>query len=150
MPENPASDPKLLKFKGYNITLVDGRIKVKRDYIAPVYSMYDRGKLSISQFSAAKYIYQCCYISRGNTSGCKVRERIDGGIKIPEMTTSQVSASIQYAKGRKAAGKDWPLLERVCIDEEPLAGQHTSGYRRARLLHELRRGLNKVAACFGI
>ncbi len=140
---------KLLTRKGIKVEVVDSRIKLRRKTIAPVYSMYNRGALTMAQFSAGKRLYEHYGCAWGESSNYEPRERVDGGSKSQEVTTSQIHAMKQLEKAEKAAKKDWNLIKEICIDEKTLTKQGMGEHERRKRLYAFRRGLNRVAEVFG-
>lgn len=141
--------PEILKQKSIKIILVEGQPKARVDNVSPVHTMYERDNLTIAQFSAAKKLYDCWIIGWGEKGNCEIRERIDGGSKSSELTISQIHAMREYEKGKKAAGKGWPLINQVVINEVPLTKRGMGGQERARLIYQFRYTLNDIARDYG-
>ncbi len=141
--------PELLKRKGLKITLIEGQPKARVNQVSPVHTMHERDILTIAQFSAAKKLYDCWILGWGEKGSCEIRERVDGGSKAPEMTTSQIHAIREYERGKKNAGKDWYLINQVVINEIPLTKRGMGGAERQRLIYQFRRTLDNIARCYG-
>jgi hypothetical protein len=139
----------LLKRKGLKITIMDGQPTARRTNISPIHTMYERSVISIAQFSAGKKLYECYVSAWGNRGNYEIRERVDGGSKAPELTTSQIHCMKELKRGMKAAGMDKELIEKVCINEQPLTRRGMGGYERNVLIYQFRRGLNRVAEVYG-
>ncbi len=141
--------PELLKRKSLKIILLDGQPKARVNNVSPVHTMYERENLTIAQFSAAKKLYDCYVIGWGEKGSCEIRERVDGGSKQNELTTSQLHAMQEYEKGKRAAGKGWGLINQVVINEIPLTKRGMGGQERARLIYQFRYTLNDIARHYG-
>ena len=141
--------PELLKRKGLKITLIEGQPKARVNQVSPVHTMYERDSLTIAQFSAAKKLYDCWVLGWGEKGSCEKRERVDGGSKTSEMTTSQIHAMREYEKGKKSSGKGWSLINQVVINEIPLTKRGMGGQERARLIYQFRYTLNDIARTYG-
>lgn len=139
----------LLKHKSIKITIVDGQPKARVSNIAPIHTMYERGSLTMAQFSAGTKLYECFIRGYGERSSCEIRERVDGGGRAPEITTSQIQAMNEYARGIKAASIDVKLINRVVLHEQPLTSKGDSGYKRSQLAKALKRGLTNIAITYG-
>lgn len=139
----------LLQRKGLKITTVDGQPRARRTHVSPVHTMYERGSLTIAQFSAGKRVYECFASAWGSKSNYEIRERVDGGSRSPEVTTSQIHSMQQLEKAKRHAKQDWNLIEKVCIDEIPPTKRGMGGHERRCILYALRRGLNRVAEVYG-
>ena len=141
--------PELLKRKSIKIILMEGQPKARVNNVSPVHTMYERDNLTIAQFSAAKKLYDCWILGWGEKGSCEVRERVDGGSKTSEMTTSQLHAMQEYERGKKASGKNWPLINQVVINEIPLTKRGMGGQERAKLIYQFRRTLDNIARHYG-
>ncbi len=141
--------PELLKRKGIKIILISGQPKARINTVSPIHTMYERDSLTLAQFSAGKKLYDCWVIGWGENGNCEVKERVDGGGKEKEITTSQLHAMREYDKGIKAAGKNRDLIDKVVLREISLTKRGMSGQERSRLIYHFRNALNDIARCYG-
>ncbi len=141
--------PELLRRKGLKITLVEGQPRARIKHVAPIYTMYERSFITLAQFSAGKKLYECYVTAWGNKNNYEVRERVDGGSQAPEITTRQIHCMKELNRGIKATGRDRKLVEKVCIDEQPLTVKGMGEHTRKKLIYEFRRGLTRVAEIYG-
>lgn len=141
--------PEILKRKGLNITIVDGQPRARINKVSPIHTMYERNNLTIAQFSAGIELYKNWVNGWGEYHNCEVRERVDGGGKEVELTTKQIHAMREYAKGKKAAGKEWDIINQVVINEIPLTKRGMGGSERQRLMYQFRRALDNIAKSYG-
>ncbi len=143
--------PELLRRKGLKITLVEGQPKARIKNISPVNTMYERGYLTVAQFSAANKLYNCWVSGWGEQGSCEVRERVDGGGGCPEITAMQIHAMKEFERGKKALIKlkQWDVINQVVINEIPATNKNTNGYRKQQLMYHLRRGLDELARVYG-
>lgn len=139
----------LLKHKSLKITLIDGQPKARVSNVSPIHTMYERGNLTIAQFSAAKKLYECFIAGWGENGSYEIRERVDGSGKELELTERQLHCMKEYQKGIKAAGKEKKLIDHVIIQEIPLTSRMTPTQERVRLRYRLRWALDDIARVYG-
>lgn len=139
----------LLKHKSLKITLVGGQPKARISNIAPIHTMYERGSLTIAQFSAGKKLYECFVVGWGEKGSYEIRERVDGGGKELELTERQLHCMKEYQRGIKAAGKEKKLIDRVVIQEISMTSRKTPTQERVRLRYRLRWALDNIARAYG-
>ncbi len=139
----------LLKHKSIKITTIDGQPKARVSNVSPVHTMYERGSLTIAQYSAAKKLYECFIRGWGEKGSSEIRERVDGCGKELELTTSQIYCMQEYQKGMKASGKEKALIDRVVIQEIPLTSRKTTTQEKIRLRYRLRWALDDIARAYG-
>ncbi len=138
-----------LKHKSLKITVVEGQPRARISNIAPIHTMFEKGFINIAQFSAGTTLYESYVRGWGNNNSYEIRERVDGGGRAPEMTTSQIQAMNQYATGIKAASMDVKIINKVVLQEQSLTDKGDSGYKRSQLSKALKRGLTNIAMAYG-
>lgn len=141
--------PEILKRKGIRAKIVNGKITFRRSDISPIDTMYNRGYLSIAQLSAGQELYRCYVEGFGEKNSYEPKERVDGGGKEKEVTTRQIHAMKKFEQGRKAAGKNWPIIDKVVINEIPMSCRGMNGHRISQLRYQLRRALDDIAKSYG-
>ena len=141
--------PEILKHKGFKITLIEGQPRARVNKVSPIHTMYERDNLTVAQFSAGTELYRYWVTGWGEHGSCEIRERVDGGGKEVELTIKQIHAMREYAKGKKAAGKHWDIINQVIINEIPLTKRGMGGSERARLIWHFRRTLDDIARVYG-
>lgn len=139
----------LLRKKGLKIAVIEGQPRARVKKVSPLHTMYERSIITLAQFSAGKKLYECYVTAWGNKSNYEVRERVDGGSRVPEITTRQIHCIKELNRGMKASGRDRELIERVCIDEQSLTKKGMGGHERKILIYNFRRGLDRVAEKYG-
>ena len=142
--------PEILKHKGLKITLIDGQPKARVSKVSPVHTMYERGSITLSQFSAAKKLYECYITGWGDSGSCEIRERVDGCSQEKDITTRQIHAMREYARGKKACVFEWDFINKVVINEIPLTKRGDSERDRKLAFWHFRSGLNKLVKCYGM
>ena len=141
----------LLRHKGHVITLIEGQPRARVNKVSPIHTMYERDCLTLAQFSAGKKLYDCWIIGWGQGGGCEVKERVDGGGKEREITTSQLHAMKEFERGKKAMLKMklWNIINKVVINETSPTQKGTGGAERRRVMFWLRSGLDGLAREYG-
>ena len=139
----------VLKHKSLKITIVDGQPRARVKNVSPIDTMYNRGQLNIAQYSAGTTLYASYVKGWGNNNSYEIRERVDSGSRVPEMTTSQIYAMNQYATGIKAAGIEVKLVNSVVIQEIPLTKRGMSGHAIKQLKKRFSNTLNDIAKAYG-
>lgn len=141
--------PEILKRKGIIPKIIEGKLVLRRSDVSPIDNMYNRGFLSVAQFSAGQELYRCYVDGWGESNSYEVKERVDGGGKEKEITTSRIHAQQKFEKGKKAAGRQWDLIDRVVINEIPMSCRGMNGHRISQLRYQLRNTLDDIARCYG-
>ena len=146
--ENFVQD-QVIKRDNVEIKIVDGHLRARVRKISPLHTMYERGIIDVAQFSAGVKLHQSYVVGWHGYNNCEVRERVDGGGKIPEMTATQVQALNDYAKGMKAAKTEVRLIQQVVINELPLTQRGMSGGLIKQLRKRFNSTLHNMAKAYG-
>lgn len=141
--------PELLKRKGIKITLFEGQPRARVNKVSPIDTMYERSILTLAQFSAAKKLYNCWVLGWGERGSYEIREKVSGGGKDREITTSQLHAMREYKRGRSAANTLWEVVNQVVINEIPATHKTMGGYRKKQIIYQLKRALDDIARVYG-
>ncbi len=138
-----------LKHKSLEITIVEGQPRARVKNVSPIDTMYNRGQLDIAQYSAGTTLYASYVKGWGQNNSYEIRERVDGGSRAPEMTTSQIHAMNQYATGIKAAGVEVKLINSVVLQENPLTKRGMNGHTIKQLKKRFSNTLSDIARAYG-
>lgn len=140
-----------LRNKRIKLEIVNGKISLRAKKIAPIYELYERGYLNISQFSAGVTLYQCFVDGWGENNSYEIKEIVDGGKKNNEITTRQIQAQEKFNLGKKALVKlkKWEIVNQVVINEIPPTRRGMGGHEIKMMMFHLRVALKELARVYG-
>jgi len=135
--------------KELDTIVVEGQPKTIVKNVSPLHTYYKRGQIDSVQYSAGQKLYESYIKGWVGIKDRGFKERVDGGVVMPDMGSKQVQAIQDFKRGMKAAGEYKSIIEEVCVKEVPISNIVTHWYKRKKLKQELREGLDEIAKIFG-
>ena len=128
---------------------VEGQPRTTVKNISPIQNYRNKKDIDASQLAAGEKLYNSYIGGWVGFGNCEYREPVDGGGKAPDMTTRQVHAQREYARGWQAVGEYYQLVGKVVMQEQPISSLTTNQRKRKKMKGQLREALTNVAKVYG-